>query len=160
MTTDAQLRQHLVNLLTQRQAHMAFEDAIADFPEEHYNTIPPNMDRSFWHLLEHIRIAQWDILDYIVNPQYEYLNWPDEYWPETGKQADRAAWQQTVEQFLHDRQTLVDLIEDPKTDLYAQIPHGEPGHNILREILVAADHNAYHIGEFAVLRQVMGLWLD
>lgn len=63
MTTDAQLRQHLVNLLTQRQAHMAFEDAIADFPEEHYNTIPPNMDRSFWHLLEHIRIAQWDILD-------------------------------------------------------------------------------------------------
>ena len=101
------------------------------------------MDRSFWHLLEHIRLAQWDILDYIVNPQYEYLNWPDEYWPEADKQADRAAWQQTVEQFLHDRQTLVDLIEDQKPTSTPD-SHGEPGHSILREILVARSQRLPH----------------
>ena len=156
--SDNALRQQLVNLLAQRQAHMSFEDAVADFPEAHFNTTPPNMDSSFWHLLEHIRLAQWDILDYIRNPAYEYRDWPRDYWPPLGARADRTAWQATVSQFLADRQALVDIIEDPETDLLAQIPHGEPGHTVLREVLVAADHNAYHIGEFAVLRQTLGLW--
>lgn len=158
MNHDEQLRQQLVNLLSERQAHASFGDAVADFPEEHINTTPPNMERSFWHLLEHIRLGQADILDYIRNPDYEQVEWPEGYWPPEGETTDMAGWQRTVEQFLADRQTLVEIVKDPETDLYAQIPHGEPGHNVLREVLVAADHNAYHIGEFSVLRGVMELW--
>lgn len=159
MTQDTILRQQLVNLLTLEQAHMSFEAAVQNFPLEHINTRPPKLDYSFWHLLEHLRICQWDILDYIRNPQYQSMPFPEGYWPVRSAQTDAAGWQDTINRFLADRQALVDLVQDPNTDLYSPIPHGYNGHNIVREILIVADHNAYHIGELGILRQMMGLWL-
>ncbi len=158
MNPDETLRQQLVNLLLKRQAHMLFEDAVADFPPQHINGRPPGVEYTFWHLLEHLRICQYDILDYIRNPHYEAPNFPDDLWPSRDAETDLAGWQQTIDRFLADRQALVDIVQNPQTDLYAQIPHGWDGHNILREILVVADHNAYHLGELGILRQVMGLW--
>lgn len=158
MNPDEILRQQLVNLLLKRQAHMLFEDAVADFPAQHINGRPPGVEYTFWHLLEHLRICQYDILDYIRNPHYEAPNFPDDLWPSRDAETDLAGWQQTIDRFLADRQALVDIVQNPQTDLYAQIPHGWDGHNILREILVVADHNAYHLGELGILRQVMGLW--
>ncbi|MBK8026423.1 MAG: DinB family protein [Chloroflexi bacterium] len=156
--SDQALRQQLANVLSERQAHMGFESAVAGFPMEHINTRPTGVDYTFWHLVDHLRFTQWDILDYIRNPKYEYTSWPDGYWPASDATTDAAGWQKTIDAFLADRAELVRIVRDPATDLYTQIPHGEPGHNVLREILVVADHNAYHVGEFAILRQVMQLW--
>ena len=152
------LRQQLVNALSARQAHLLFESAIEGFPPDHYNAMPPNLPYSFWHLLEHLRITQADILDYIENPNYQYLKHPDDYWPPPDALADSAAWQLTIDAFLSDRAALVAIVLDPARDLMAQIPHGQPGHTILREILVIAAHNSYHIGEFGILRATLGLW--
>jgi len=158
MTGDLALREQLVALLSKRQAHLSFDDAVADFPLEKINTRPPSVPYTFWHLVEHLRIAQWDILDYIGNSDYVTLKWPEGYWPDPAAEADEATWNQSIHTFKSDLQALVEIVDNPNTDLYAQIPHGAPGHNILREVLVVADHNAYHIGELAILRQVMGLW--
>lgn len=158
MNHDEKLRQQLMNLLTLEQAHMSFENAVANFPADHINTRPPQLEYTFWHLLEHIRICQWDILDYIQNPAYVAPDFPEGIWPARETTTDWAGWEKTIQQFYEDRQALLDLIKNPATDLYAPIPHGYDGHNILREILIVADHNAYHIGEFGILRQMMGLW--
>ncbi len=158
MSNNQAVRQQLVNLLIERQAHMTFEDAVAKFPAEHINTRPPNVDYTFWHLIEHIRICQWDILDYIRNPDYTEPKFPEGVWPAPDATTDMTGWNRTIEQFLADRETLAAMVRDATVDLYVQIPHGYPGHNILREVLVVADHNAYHIGELGVLRQSMGLW--
>lgn len=152
------IRQQLVNMLLVGQAHMRLEEGVANFPPDHYNTRPPQTEYTFWHLLEHIRICQWDILDYIRNPNYQYVTFPDDYWPARDAQTDAAGWNNTLSQFYADRQALVDMVQDVNHDLYAQIPHGSPGHNLLREILIVADHNAYHLGELGILRQTMGLW--
>ncbi|NWF69366.1 MAG: DinB family protein [Chloroflexi bacterium] len=156
--SETLIRQELVNMLTVRQAHMQFEDAVKDFPAAHYNTRPPGLDYSFWHLLEHIRICQWDILDYCRNPGYKMPEWPREYWPAPTAQTDAAGWQGTIRAFLADRDALVKIIQDAQTDLYRPIAHGWNGHTIFREIMVVASHNAYHIGEFAILRGALGLW--
>lgn len=156
--SESLIRQQLVNMLTVAQAHMTFEDAIKNFPAAHFNTRPTGVDYSFWHLLEHLRIGQWDILDYCVNANYKHLEWPSGYWPAKDAVTDAAGWGHTVDQFLADRSTLVAMVQNPQTDLYSPIPHGYDGHTILREILLVASHNAYHIGEFGILRQVMGLW--
>lgn len=158
MSQDAVVRQQLVNMLTLRQAHMTFEDAVKDFPLDQINTKPPTLEYSFWHLLDHIRFCQWDILDYIQNTNYQNHAFPNDYWQPHDSITDMTGWQKTIDQFLADRQALVDIVQDPNTDLYAQIPHGYDGHNILREILVVADHNAYHLGEFGILRHTLNLW--
>ena len=158
LTDDERERHELVKLLKGRNAHMTLADAAADFPSEQINSRPPNVPYTFWHLVEHLRLTQWDILDYIRNPGYAAPSWPDDYWPARDATADPAAWQASIDSFLADRQALADIVQDPATDLYAQIPHGSPGHNVLREILVVADHNAYHIGELAIQRQNMSLW--
>ena len=156
--SETLIRAQLVNLLTVRQAHMSFEDAIKDFPPAHFNTQPPKVVYTFWHVLEHLRIAQWDILDYVRNPNYKSIEWPRDYWPAQEATTDAAGWQHTIDQFLADRAAFVAIIQDPQTDLYAPIPHGSKEHTILREVLITAEHNAYHIGEFAILRQVVGIW--
>jgi len=158
MDHDQILREQLVNLLQKRQAHMTFEDAVADFPADHYNVKPRGLEYTFWHLLEHLRITQWDILDYCRNPNYVEPRWPDDYWPARDATTEPAGWQHTINQFLADRQALVDLVMNPATDLYAQIPHGAPGHNVVREIMVVGAHNAYHIGELGILRGTLRLW--
>ncbi|HEV8194969.1 MAG TPA: DinB family protein [Ktedonobacterales bacterium] len=154
---SAPTREELIFLLTRGNAHMGFEEAVADFPEAAMNTPFPNGTYTPWHLLEHIRLTQWDILDFVRNPAYQERNWPDDYWPSTDKQATREDWFKTIRLFLADRQALKELVADPATDLNATIPHGS-GQTVTREILVVADHNAYHTGEFAIMRQVMGTW--
>ncbi len=154
-----ELKNQLVRMLTIRQAHMDFVDAVADFPETYINTRPSNCDYTFWHLLEHLRICQKDILDYIQSDQYHWPNFPDDLWPERSAMTDLAGWQQTITQFLADREQLVAIISDPSVDLFAPLPNsGQHQHNILREINIIANHNAYHTGELGVLRGVMGLW--
>lgn len=156
--SDAHIRQQLVNLLTLPQAHMTFEDAIKNFPLDHINSRPDGVEYTFWHLLEHLRICQFDILDYSRNPNYQELHFPNDLWPARDAKTDAAGWQHTIDQFRADLVTLVALVNDPNTDLTAPIPHGYDGHTIFREILVVADHNAYHIGEFGILRGIMKLW--
>ncbi len=156
--SDSELRNQLVKMLTVQQAHMGLEDAVKNFPAKDFNTRPPNVEYTFWHLLEHLRITQWDILDYCRNPKYQTIEWPRDYWPAKDATTDAAGWQQTLDQFRADLAELVAIVKNPQTDLYAPIPHGSDGHNILREILVVADHNAYHIGEFGILRQVVKNW--
>jgi len=159
MNDDKELRNQLVRMLTIRQAHMDFEDAVANFPEEQINTRPPNCNYTFWHLLEHMRICQKDILEYIQSDDYKWPNFPDDFWPDKLAETDLAGWQQTIKHFCADRQKLVDIINDPEINLFASLPNsGKYQHNILREINIIASHNAYHTGELGILRQIMGFW--
>ncbi len=157
MASDDVVRQQLLFLLQGGGAHMPLEKAVADFPPALMNSRPPHVSYSFWQLLEHIRIAQWDILDFIRNPHYQELSWPEGYWPAPDAVADAEAWQTTLRQIGDDTQALIAIVQDPATDLYADLPHAA-GYTILREILLVADHNAYHVGEFAILRQIMNAW--
>jgi hypothetical protein len=157
MDTETALREQLDDLLRGGNAHMPFEEAVADFPAASMNTRFPNGTYTPWHLLEHLRLAQWDILDFICNPAYQEQHWPEDYWPSQDQEATRQDWDRTIEGFQADRRALAALVLDPQTDLHARIPHGS-GQTILREILVVADHNGYHIGEFAIMRQAMGTW--
>ncbi|RPJ01503.1 MAG: DinB family protein [Chloroflexi bacterium] len=157
MNADTILRQQLLDLLRGSQAHMSLDHAVADFPVMYFNAHPPNVTYTFWHLLEHLRFAQWDILDYIRNPDYQWSSWPIDYWPAPDAQADETQWNETLRRFREDLRALEVMVENPTIDLTAPLPYA-PQHTYLREILLVADHNAYHIGEFAILRQVMGLW--
>jgi DinB superfamily len=148
----AELRTHL-----RGREYMSFDDAVADFPMEHINTRPPNIPYTPWHLLEHMRLAQRDILDYIREPDYREPRWPDDYWPHREATADEKAWKETLGAFRGDLADLDKIAADPAIDLSARLPYDRP-HTFLRELLIVADHNAYHIGEFAILRQVMGTW--
>jgi len=154
---DATLRRELVRLLETLDAHMPYEEAVADFPDDAMNRRPPNVDYTPYHLLEHLRLVQLDLLDYVTNPDYEEKPWPAGAWPAPDATATRADFDRSIEGFLADRRELRRLIEDPETDLFRVILDS-PGHTVLREIRLAGDHCAYHVGEFAVLRQVMGTW--
>jgi hypothetical protein len=157
--SDQELRTELTHLLTLRQAHMDFQDAVADFPEAYINTQPPGCPYTFWHLLEHLRICQRDILDYIQADSYTWPRFPDDLWPLQGATTDRVGWQHTIDAFEADRQALVAIVNNPAIDLFAPLPHsGEHQHTILREINIIASHNAYHTGELAILRAAMNLW--
>lgn len=158
MNADQLLRQHVLKLLKMEGAHLAFEDAVADFPEALINTFPPNVPYTPWHLVEHLRIAQWDILEYTRDPQHVSPPWPQGYWPARDAQADWTAWHDSLDRFRRDLEAMQALVADPSTDLLAPIAHGYDGHTVLREALLLAEHNAYHIGELAILRQVMGAW--
>ena len=157
MDPDTLVREQLRELLEGGNAHMTFDEAVANFPREHMNSKAPNVPYTPWHLLEHIRLAQWDILEFIRNPHYVSPTWPEGFWPAEVAQADEVAWEKTIASLRADLQSLLEIVNDPTVNLYTPIPHGD-GQNILREILVVSDHNAYHIGEFATLRQVMGTW--
>jgi hypothetical protein len=157
LNDDARLRHELLALLTVRQAHMSLTDAVASFPLEHINSFPPNVPYTFWHLVEHLRIAQHDILQFIIDPDHQSPPWPEGYWPAPESRAGEADWQKSLADFAADQEALAALIQDPDRDLYAELAHA-PGYTILREINVVADHNAYHVGELAIFRQIMDLW--
>ncbi len=157
MSADAVMREQLLALLRGGNAHIGFDQAVAEFPMAHINTKPPNVPYTPWHLIEHIRIAQWDILEFIRNPHHVSPNWPEGYWPPSDEEADAARWETSMRDFRADLEAVQYLVSDPGTDLLATIPHAE-GYTIFREILLVADHNAYHLGEFAILRQVMDTW--
>ena len=157
MKTDDLVRKQLAALLGGGNAHQRLDQIAADFPETGMNTHPAwSQEYTPWRLLEHIRIAQWDILEFIRNPEYESPPWPEGYWPPEGTRANRAEWQQTLSAIRKDTQDLLDIVHDPHTDLYAPIPHA-PDYTIFREILVAADHFSYHLGEFGLLRSALRL---
>ncbi len=157
MSSDQVVREQLLALLIGGNAHMTYEQAVADFPAEYFNTMPINVTYTPWHILEHLRIAQWDILEFIRNPDHISPQWPAGYWPHPGESIDQEGWEKTISSFLSNLGSLRNIIKDPDTDLYAPIPHALD-YTIFREILVVSDHNAYHIGEFAILRQVMDTW--
>jgi DinB superfamily len=154
---DIALREHLIALLTGGNAHADFEAAIKDLPAELRGKTPKGAEHSAWELVEHLRIAQWDILDFSRNPKYKAKEWPKEYWPETAAPPDDKAWAKSVRAFRKDLKAMCDLVADESTDLYALIPHGE-GQTILREALLVADHNAYHVGQLILVRRLLGAW--
>ncbi len=154
MKQDDVIREQLLALLRGGNAHTSFDQAVADFPMEKINAQPPSLPYTPWHLLEHIRLAQRDILDFIRDPAYVSPEWPEGYWPPQGEGADEARWRQTIEKFRADLRELEKIVRDPNTDLVAAMPQGQR-YNVLREILVAADHNAYHIGEFSLMTGVL-----
>jgi hypothetical protein len=157
MSEDEVVRNQLLALLRRGNAHMSFDEAVADFPPDRINHRPPNVPYTPWHLLEHIRITQWDILEFMRDPDYVSPEWPTGYWPDPDQKADASQWAATIERYRADVEALQEIVTDPATDLYAAMPQGEK-YNILREILTVADHTSYHVGEFAILRQVTMTW--
>ena len=154
---EEMLRENLLAALTGEYARMPFEEAVADFPMDRINDTLPNADYTPYHLLEHIRYSQEDILDFIRNPEYKEREWPKDYWPAKDKKATAAEWQKSVDDFRKDFKDLQDMVNDAKRDLYAEVPWGE-GQIFLREIVTVSNHNAFHLGEFAITRQAMGTW--
>ena len=154
---DRALRQHLVDLLKGGAAHVHFMDGVNGFPEAKRGAFIADLLHTGWQLLEHCRIAQWDILEFSRNPKHVSPGFPEGYWPKTPVPPDEAAWGKSVEAFERDLQEMINLVKNPKTDLCAKIPHGG-GQTILREALVLADHNAYHLGQLVDLRRALGAW--
>ncbi len=154
---QASLRRHLLDLLRGGNAHVDFDAAIAKIPPKLRGARPPGVPHTPWRLLEHMRIAQWDILEFSRNPRHVSPDFPGGYWPKGDAPPDAGAWAQSVKSFRRDLQEMEALVEDPSTDLYARIPHGD-GQTLLREALLVADHNAYHLGELVVVRRLLGAW--
>lgn len=156
MKPDTVIRKQLIAHLGGGNAYMTFDEAIAGFPPHYINRKPRGVNYTFWHLLEHMRIAQRDILEFILDSSYVSPEWPDGYWPAKRARADEKQWHNTIGLFREDLRSIADLVRSRKTDLYAPIPHAKK-YTIFREVLVAADHNAYHTGELITLRQVMNI---
>ena len=157
MTVDESLRHHLRDLLLQGNAHLDFDRATAGLPVELRGARPPGVPHTPWRLVEHLRIAQWDILEFCRNPEHQSPEFPAGYWPEGDAPPDDLAWDQTCARFRADLNALADLVADPAVDLFARFPHGE-GQTVLKEALLVADHNAYHLGELVVVRRALGAW--
>jgi DinB superfamily len=154
---DKALREHLVYLLKGGGAHVHFIDAVEGFPEAKRGAFIAELPHTGWQLLEHCRIAQRDILEFSRNPKHVSPGFPEGYWPKTPGPPDAAAWDNSLEAFERDLEEMASLVKNPKTDLYAKIPHGD-GQTILREALLLADHNAYHLGQLVDLRRALGEW--
>jgi hypothetical protein len=149
---NAELRGHIASLLDWKDAHVSFDDAVAGIPHELRGRQPAGLPYSPWQLLEHLRLAQRDILEFCTDPGYREPKWPDDYWPAASAPADDE-WERSVASFRADRDALKQLASD--VDLFDAIPHGA-GQTYLRELLLVADHNAYHIGELIVVRRLLG----
>jgi hypothetical protein len=157
MKHDKALRAHLVDLLTGESAHASFDAAVKNVPAQLRGRKPQGAAHSPWEVLEHLRIAQWDILEFSRNPKHVSPEFPAGYWPGAPAPPNEKAWDKTVEAFRKDLKAMADLVANESTDLFAEIPHGE-GKTVLREALVLADHNAYHLGELVLLRRLIGAW--
>jgi hypothetical protein len=157
LTSDLSFRTLLARILDWEDAHVGLDKALANIPVDLRGKRPPTAPHSCWELLEHIRIAQHDILDFCVNPKYEEMRWPVDYWPSSPEPPSPEAWNESIEHCKRDRRTLQALANDSTTDLLANIPHGS-GQTYLRELLLVADHSAYHIGQLVLVRQMLGIW--
>lgn len=157
MKEDTLIRRQLKSFLQDPKAHVNFQDAVRDYPEDKMNTLVPEIGYTAWQLLEHIRIAQEDILVFMVNPSYESRKWPEDYWPPPDEKAHQTKWDTSVQRILEDQKTLKEMLDDPATDLYGPIPHAEK-YTRFREFLLIIDHNSYHVGQIVVLRRLLGVW--
>ena len=154
MATNDPLRKQLVELLQMKGAHLDFDAAVKDFPPALYGAKPAGAQHTPWQLLEHLRIAQEDILDFSLNPNYVEKKWPDEYWPATEAPPAASAWEESAAQFRADLKAMEKLAADESNDLMAKLPHGT-GQTLLREILLVADHNSYHLGQLVYARKTL-----
>jgi hypothetical protein len=154
---DHSLRKHLLELLEGGGAHAKFDDVVKGLPPKLRGAKPANFPHSPWMLLEHLRLAQSDILEFSRNPKHVSPPWPAGYWPKTAAPPKAAAWDKSMQQFRRDLKAMQALVANPKTDLFARIPWGD-GQTVLREALLVADHNAYHLAQFVDLRRLLGEW--
>jgi uncharacterized damage-inducible protein DinB len=153
------LRVQLVRLLDWEEAHVGFDKATDGIPPYQRGSHPAGFTHSPWQLLEHMRLAQKDILDFCLNEHYvQTLEWPEDYWPATPAPADATAWDESIADFKDDREALKQLASDPKVDLFATVPTGKSRHTYLRAILLVVDHNGYHLGQLVAVRQALGVW--
>lgn len=157
MKNDQALRDHLLFLLRDGGAHVHFDAAIKGLPAALRGKRPKGADHSPWELLEHLRLAQWDILEFSRNAAHQSPKWPEGYWPEKPAPPNDRAWAKSIREFSADLDALCALVADPATDLFAKIPHGD-GQTVLREALLVADHNAYHLGQLVLVRRLLGAW--
>ncbi len=157
MKPDNAVRDHVVKLLAGGQAHATFEAAVKGIPAPLRGKRPKGAEHSPWEILEHMRIAQWDILEFSRDAKHVSPEWPAGYWPKSAAPPNDRAWGKSVRDFTADLDAMRKLVADESTDLYAPIPHGE-GQTILREALLMADHNAYHLGELVLVRRLLGAW--
>ena len=153
------LREHLRKLLIGRQAHVRFEEALTGVPFQLQSARPEGAEHTPWQVLEHLRIAQWDILEFSRDPGHVSPRFPEGYWPQTATPPDEHAWGESYDRFKTDLLVMVDLVSDPDQDLTAPFSHGT-GQTLLREALLIADHNAYHLGEMVLLRRMLGCWRE
>jgi uncharacterized damage-inducible protein DinB len=154
---DEALRAHLSKLLDWGDAHVGFDAAVKGIAPAVRGAVPEGFDHSPWQLVEHLRRAQHDILDFCRNPAYVEMSFPQDYWPPEPAPPSEAAWKQSIAAFRRDRGALQKLADDTAVDLFARIPHGT-GQTYLRELLLVADHNAYHVGQLVAVRQALGDW--
>jgi hypothetical protein len=155
MANDQSLRDHLLTLLYSDNAHLKFDDAVKDFPSDLRGKRPAGGPHSPWELLEHLRITQWDILEFTRDASHASPEFPAGYWPTTEAPPSDTAWDESVTSFRNDRRALAEIIGDASIDLHQRIPHGS-GQTVLREILLTADHNAYHLGQLVTVRRILG----
>ena len=155
--TDTAIRENLIWLLEGGHAHAKFDDAVADFPSDRAGIRPKGASHSAWEILEHMRIAQNDILRFSLSGDYVSPGWPEGYWPAGPVPEDNDGWRQSVRDFRKDLAEFVSLIRDPERDIYKKFPWGN-GQSLLREALLMADHNSYHLGELVLVRRLLGFW--
>jgi len=151
MRKDSKICAHVLELLDGKFAHIDLDSALNDYPVDRINESIGGSPHTAWQLLEHIRLAQWDILDFSRNRNYKEMKWPDDYWPKDEGTPEK--WKKSAKQVLGDLKEMRDLVADDKTDLFAKIPHGD-GQTILREAMLIADHNAYHLGQIVLLKKM------
>ena len=156
-STRAGLVAEIISLLTQGQAHATFEEATAGLTPALWNRPVPQVPYTIWQLVEHVRIAQKDILEFSLDARHPSPKWPEGYWPATTATADEATWQATLHQLRQDRQRFIELLQNPATDLLSPLPHGT-GQTVLREAFLIADHAAYHTGEIVLMRRLLHAW--
>jgi len=152
------LREQLRRALSWHDAHAGWKSAVKDFPVKLRGKRPSGAPHSPWELLEHMRLAQKDILEFCRDPKHVSPSWPESYWPKDPAPPTAGAWDKSVQEFEKDVRAVQKLLDDPKTDLFAPIAHGK-GQTILREVLVIADHNSYHLGQFVLVRRLLGAWI-
>jgi DinB superfamily len=157
MKKQKSLQEHLVELLNGGHAHVDFDGAVKNWPANLQGMRPEGAAHSPWEVLEHMRLAQWDILEFTRNPKHVSPEFPAGYWPKTQAPPDSKAWSKSADAFRADLKAMIKIVQDKSTDLFAPLPHGD-GQTVLREALLVADHNAYHLGELLLLRRLLGAW--
>lgn len=157
MDLDKQVREQLVMLINWEDAHVGLDRALDELPVAARGQVPKGMAHSIWQIVEHMRIAQEDILEFSRNPKYKEKKWPDQYWPAAHAPADEEAWQKSIDTFHKEREAFCAMVVDPAQELFAPFPWGS-GQTLMREALLIADHNAYHTGEIVAVRRALGVW--